>query len=1367
MPRQAVAGAARRTFWIALLLLWATICQAQSVARILPEELAMIPSRDIADDPYWQQLVVTLGGYLAAGEAAIAVDLPEGLFIPDTNGDGRVSDEVRVLYKAVAGESPGLFVSQQSTPDNIVVGSAVNAAEGGEVYLQFPVLTRPTSESLLEHVALGFSDSLPFSYGSIALAGVDTLVPGPGILIVGTKQFELQGSMNLIVMTEVLAAGADTATAVLGTHFPEQPTQLVQKLPDLVFDNGGSQASNLLGFSDGNDGNDVSYSFYWSTDGGLTRVDAGTAQRAVLGSGGVYGESEGPAAPVRLLTRDLAEGTYYLYVVSNVTGGMPLGRSRGLRVVHVPVIEHLGPDAAITLDSGGLHDSTDAATGRGVSRLRIEFAVIDHDDDTTMHLFYSDNPNLAADNIVVNGNNEVASLEGALSITPTGGVPEADGAATWHILAGGLVSAGTYYVYGVAEDGRNQSLRRSASPVRVRHSPFLRLDAIVDDLLAAPDTVFTGGVRPQRHLSITWGRAGIDGDGDWDGNAAISLYYSTLPATASAGSDSLPVPGGGSRLLSELDSLAGRVVRIGAGIAEDPDARADNQMIWDLWSLEDGTVPAAGQVHYLYGLAEDDSSAWLAQVNGGRINDMNSQVVFAHPPFIRALQPAADVTVTAGIATAATWEDMDLDDDAAIRVLLTSDSLGTVTSYGALSGTAAFVVNSADGRAAPEVDPDFDLSEDADVDTYDIGFGHLQRSLIQDQAPADGEYYVYLAITEGERFDDGALAWQAPGKIILTAGEVGDAGSFRVFPEVFSIGVGGLTQLFELRVDAGGEEVDLLQVSLELDGEALAVVDQDPDADGIQPFAVAPGFAANQLFVNEVQVVGDDLELHLDYFDPSRISGLDGDAALATFEVRTLAAPGPTEFELLGDPAEGRFSHLQYRGAVVVTPTAGTVATGALVTGRTLSGRVLLEGRTDMSAAVDFSLREWSSYAPVVDSAFAVDNDVDPERSGVQVLLDSDGSFSLVNAPAGQLDLFVHLDGYLDAWVPGLVVTATADLVDLLPSSSGAPGDSLMLAGDVAGYTDVDGQTQPDNEVTLADWDYLASMFGRTIASDHDSVRADINGDGEVSLPDLALLTANFRSHGPRPVYKPAQGLPMQEEAPVLRGAGPVVEALAVGDVVELQVQGSGLEGVRAIDLAVDFDPGDWTCDRTEYPVKRTGTVLTADKIERGSCRSALSRVGRAEGFGASGPLVTWRLRARDEHPEPPRLRSVLLLDHRHGEVSAAVSGRFFGMAAPARPGTHALGQNYPNPFNPETAIPFVVGAGDGSDGGPTPVRLEIFDALGRSVVVLRDQGLAPGHFTARWNGLDAAGRPAASGIYAYRLRVGSAVRVKRMLLVR
>ena len=60
----------------------------------------------------------------------------------------------------------------------------------------------------------------------------------------------------------------------------------------------------------------------------------------------------------------------------------------------MPVIEHLGPDAAITLDSGGLHDSTDAATGRGVSRLRIEFAVIDHDDDATMHLFYSDNPNL-------------------------------------------------------------------------------------------------------------------------------------------------------------------------------------------------------------------------------------------------------------------------------------------------------------------------------------------------------------------------------------------------------------------------------------------------------------------------------------------------------------------------------------------------------------------------------------------------------------------------------------------------------------------------------------------------------------------------------------------------------------------------------------------------------------------------------------------------------------------------------------------------------------------------------------------------------------------------------------------------------------
>ena len=1347
---------------ILLAVLLPALCQAQTTARISPAELVKIPSTAVTDAPYWHQLVVTLGSDVAASDAAMTVALPPAILVPDTNGDTRFSDEVRVLYDPVAEEAPSLFVSQQSTADTIVVGSARAAAEGGIIYLQFPVLARPLADI-----------GTPSAYTSIKFAAVgeaaaDSVSSVPQVEIVEAAGFDLQGSMNVVVLEQPLVAGSDTVAVGLGTYYPEVAELLLQDLPDLVFDNGLSHANNLLGFGDGDDTNDVTYSFFWSTDSGLRKVEEDTAQPVLLDNGATYLENEGAARSVRLLTRDLTEGTYYLYAVSSVTGATPLARSRGLVIKHEPLIQALGPGSTITLDSGGLFDLTGEPTGKGVSRFEFDFAITDHDDDATMHLFVSDNPDLNQENIALNVAGDVASLIGALPITPPTGVTEESGSASWHITESGVVTAGTYHIYGVAEDGRNQTLLRGDHQVQVRHSPFLRLDALVDDLLSAPDTVVTGGPRPQRHLTVTWGRAGIDGDMDIDDDAAISLYYSAMPASPVSAMDSLQVPGGHSQLAAELAAEEGRVRLMVAGIAENPDARSDNQAVWNLWSLTGEGVPLAGETYYLYGVAEDDTSGWLAQLNGGRLNDLNSKVVFAHPPFIRALQPTADVVLAPGVSTVATWEDMDLDDDAAIRVVLTPDSLGIVTDYAALSSTTAFVVNSADGRAAPEVDRSFDLSEDDSSDALDIGFTHLQRSLGQDQPPAEGAYFVYLTIEEGERFDEGSMAWQAPGKVVLAAGEAGDGESFRLFPQVFSLGVGGLSQSFELRVDAEEASVDLVVARLRLDGQSLSVVDQNEELEGVQPFTVAPGFSANQLFVNEMAQDGDDLELALAYLDPEEIVGLDGDGAFATFVVQSLATVGDVSVELLADPTATQFSHLEFRGAVIETPDADTLATGTLIDGRRLSGRLLLEGRIDMTAEVDFSLQEWASFAPLADSAFAAENDVNLDREGVQVALASDGSFALVNVPAGQLDLFAHLDGYLDAWAPGLVVTATENLADLNPTSTGVAGDSLMLAGDVAGYTGADGRTRPDNEVTLADWDYLSSLFGRTIASDHDSVRADINRDGEVSLPDLALITANFRSHGPRPVYKPVAGSDLpSSQTPALFGSGLGVEQVVSGEIVTLEVRGRGLEGVRAMDLSVEFDPAGWTCAGvTEYGVRRTGLVLTADKIDMGSCRSAMSRVGRDEDFANASSLLTWSLRAREDQPQPPRLRPIMLLDRRDRVVEVAQSDIHFGAASSRLPASHALGQNFPNPFNPRTTIPFVVGFG-GGEWGQTAVRLEVFDILGRSVGLLWNEPLIAGSYTMHWDGRDAGGQQVASGVYLYRLRIGATQRVKRMLLVR
>ncbi|MEW6756464.1 MAG: hypothetical protein AB1505_36650, partial [Candidatus Latescibacterota bacterium] len=96
-------------------------------------------------------------------------------------------------------------------------------------------------------------------------------------------------------------------------------------------------------------------------------------------------------------------------------------------------------------------------------------------------------------------------------------------------------------------------------------------------------------------------------------------------------------------------------------------------------------------------------------------------------------------------------------------------------------------------------------------------------------------------------------------------------------------------------------------------------------------------------------------------------------------------------------------------------------------------------------------------------------------------------------------------------------------------------------------------------------------------------------------------------------------------------------------------------------------------------------------------------------------------------------------------------------------PRQFALRQNKPNPFNASTAIPFAVPA----EAGPVPARLEIYDLQGQRVVDLLGHEVQPGDHAVVWGGVDRYGRPAASGVYLYRLQAGPFVAVRRLLLLR
>ena len=148
-----------------------------------------------------------------------------------------------------------------------------------------------------------------------------------------------------------------------------------------------------------------------------------------------------------------------------------------------------------------------------------------------------------------------------------------------------------------------------------------------------------------------------------------------------------------------------------------------------------------------------------------------------------------------------------------------------------------------------------------------------------------------------------------------------------------------------------------------------------------------------------------------------------------------------------------------------------------------------------------------------------------------------------------------------------------------------------------------------------------------------------------------------------------------------------------------------------------------------------------------------------------SPPMVSGQVRLADGSPVAGA-RVVLfdLADLHRGPVSYTLTdaaGQFAlrGTAQGPRPHGVGLGQNYPNPFNPATVIPYQLAA-------PARVRLEVFNVLGQPVATLVEGEQAAGEHVARWDGTDAAGRPAASGLYFYRLTVGGMQQTRRMVLV-
>lgn len=105
-------------------------------------------------------------------------------------------------------------------------------------------------------------------------------------------------------------------------------------------------------------------------------------------------------------------------------------------------------------------------------------------------------------------------------------------------------------------------------------------------------------------------------------------------------------------------------------------------------------------------------------------------------------------------------------------------------------------------------------------------------------------------------------------------------------------------------------------------------------------------------------------------------------------------------------------------------------------------------------------------------------------------------------------------------------------------------------------------------------------------------------------------------------------------------------------------------------------------------------------------------------------------------------------------------------MAVVGLPETFALSQNYPNPFNPTTEIQYELATVAGQSANRNRTVLKIYNLLGQEVRTLVDREQAPGYYSVTWNGRDNFGKLVPSGVYLYRIRSGSFVDTKKMVLV-
>lgn len=212
------------------------------------------------------------------------------------------------------------------------------------------------------------------------------------------------------------------------------------------------------------------------------------------------------------------------------------------------------------------------------------------------------------------------------------------------------------------------------------------------------------------------------------------------------------------------------------------------------------------------------------------------------------------------------------------------------------------------------------------------------------------------------------------------------------------------------------------------------------------------------------------------------------------------------------------------------------------------------------------------------------------------------------------------------------------------------------------------------------------------------------------------------------------------------------------GRILNLSVMAHPVEGSQAIAGMVDLF-------QTSGAMKKPGNgeVLQhrlsalSRMLEAGKITPALNQV---RGIRA---MVNMYVRMRWMEPSAGETLCFLLdklTESINRSAGLADAGREGIHASTAVPESFELLQNYPNPFNPTTQIAF-------SLAERRHVNITVYNMLGQEVKTLVNESMAAGHHIVEWDGVNADGLQAATGVYFYRITSGEFNSTKKMVLIK